>query len=228
MYIPNKFQYVSISRETVNGERKYATPDGDKLPSVTTILSATAPKEKMQALYEWRKRMGPAKAQEITTEAAGRGTRMHKYLEDYIKTGILNPPGSNPYSIQSNGMAKTIVEQGLIKCNEFWGTEIPLYFPQIYAGTTDLAGLHEGAEAIMDHKQANKVKKREWIDDYFIQLAAYAAAHNEIHGTNIRKGVIFMCSAANEYQEFSIKGAEFDKYSDMWWRRVEQYYQQLV
>jgi genome maintenance exonuclease 1 len=228
MYIPNKFQYVSISRETVNGERKYATPDGDKLPSVTTILSATSPPEKMQALNEWRKRMGPAKAQEITTEAAGRGTRMHKYLEDYIKTGILNPPGSNPYSIQSNGMAKTIVEQGLIKCNEFWGTEIPLYFPQIYAGTTDLAGLHEGAEAIMDHKQTNKPKKREWIDDYFIQLAAYAAAHNEIHGTNIRKGVIFMCSAANEYQEFSIKGAEFDKYSDMWWRRVEQYYQQLV
>jgi genome maintenance exonuclease 1 len=228
MYIPNKFQYVSISRETVNGERKYATPDGDKLPSVTTILSATSPPEKMQALNEWRKRMGPAKAQEITTEAAGRGTRMHKYLEDYIKTGILNPPGSNPYSIQSNGMAKTIVEQGLIKCNEFWGTEIPLYFPQIYAGTTDLAGLHEGAEAIMDHKQANKVKKREWIDDYFIQLAAYAAAHNEIHGTNIRKGVIFMCTPDCIYQEFIIEGNDFQKYSDMWWKRVEEYYTKIV
>ena len=228
MYIPNKFQYVSISRETVNGERKYATPDGDKLPSVTTILSATSPPEKMQALNEWRKRMGPAKAQEITTEAAGRGTRMHKYLEDYIKTGILNPPGSNPYSIQSNGMAKTIVEQGLIKCNEFWGTEIPLYFPQIYAGTTDLAGLHEGAEAIMDHKQTNKPKKREWIDDYFIQLAAYAAAHNEIHGTNIRKGVIFMCTPDCIYQEFIIEGNDFQKYSDMWWKRVEEYYTKIV
>ncbi len=228
MYIPNKFQYVSISRETINGERKYATPDGDKLPSVTTILSATAPKEKMQALYEWRKRVGAVKAQEITTEASSRGTRMHKYLEDYIKTGILPKPGSNPYSIQSNGMAKIIVEQGLSKCNEYWGTEIPLYFPQIYAGTTDLAGLHEGAEAIMDHKQANKVKKREWIDDYFIQLAAYAAAHNEIHGTNIRKGVIFMCTPDCIYQEFIIEGVEFDKYNDMWWRRVEQYYKQLV
>ena len=228
MYIPNKFQYIPISRETINGERRYATPDGEKLPSVTTILGATAPKEKMQALHEWRKRVGAIKAQEITTEAAGRGTRMHKYLEDYIKTGILPSPGSNPYSIQSNSMAKTIVELGLSKCDEYWGTEIPVYFPQIYAGTTDLAGVHEGAESIMDHKQSNKVKRREWIDDYFIQLAAYAAAHNEIHGTNIRKGVIFMCTPDCIYQEFIIEGNDFQKYSDMWWHRVEEYYKQMM
>ena len=227
MYIPNKFNYVPISRETIDGVRKYATPDGEKLPSVTTILSATAPAEKMQALHEWRKRMGPAKAQEITTEAAGRGTRMHKYLEDFIKTGVLNTPGSNPYSIQSNAMAKTIMEQGLINCDEFWGTEIPVYFPKIYAGTTDLAGIHDGAEAIMDHKQTNKPKKREWIDDYFIQLAAYAVAHDEVHGTKIRKGVIFMCDPTCLYQEFVIEGTEFQKYTDMWWARVEKYYTHL-
>jgi genome maintenance exonuclease 1 len=227
MYIPNKFNYVPISRETIDGARKYATPDGEKLPSVTTILGATAPPEKMQALNEWRKRMGPAKAQEITTEAAGRGTRMHKYLEDFIKTGVLNTPGSNPYSIQSNAMAKTIMEQGLINCDEFWGTEIPVYFPKIYAGTTDLAGIHSGAEAIMDHKQTNKPKKREWIEDYFIQLAAYAVAHDEVHGTKIRKGVIFMCDPTCLYQEFVIEGAEFQKYTDMWWARVEKYYTHL-
>jgi genome maintenance exonuclease 1 len=227
MYIPNKFNYVPISRETIDGARKYATPDGEKLPSVTTILGATAPPEKMQALNEWRKRMGPAKAQEITTEAAGRGTRMHKYLEDFIKTGVLNTPGSNPYSIQSNAMAKTIMEQGLVNCDEFWGTEIPVYFPKIYAGTTDLAGIHSGAEAIMDHKQTNKPKKREWIEDYFIQLAAYAVAHDEVHGTKIRKGVIFMCDPTCLYQEFVIEGTEFQKYTDMWWARVEKYYTHL-
>ena len=227
MYLPNKFNYIPISRETIDGARKYATPDGEKLPSVTTILGATAPPEKMQALNEWRKRMGPAKAQEITTEAAGRGTRMHKYLEDFIKTGVLNTPGSNPYSIQSNAMAKTIMEQGLINCDEFWGTEIPVYFPKIYAGTTDLAGIHDGAEAIMDHKQTNKPKKREWIDDYFIQLAAYAVAHDEVHGTKIRKGVIFMCDPTCLYQEFVIEGTEFQKYTDMWWARVEKYYTHL-
>jgi len=224
MYLPNKFNYVSINRETINGERKYATPDGEKLPSVTTVLSATAPKEKLEALNEWRKRVGPKRAQEITTEAAGRGTRMHKWLEDYVKTGQIGIPGSNPYSIQSHQMAQSIIDKGLVRCSEFWGTEVPLYFPKIYAGTTDLVGIHDGAEAIMDHKQTNKPKKREWIEDYFLQLAAYANAHNEVHGTKIRKGVIFMCSAANEYQEFIVEGTEFDAWTDKWFRRLEQYY----
>ena len=224
MYIPDKFKYVSINRETINGERKYATPDGEKLPSVTTILSATTPQEKKQALQEWRNRVGHKKAQEITTEAAGRGTRMHKWLEDYIKTGAIGTPGSNPYSIQSHQMAQSIIVQGLINCNEYWGTEVPLYFPKIYAGTTDLVGIHSGDEAIMDFKQTNKPKKREWIDDYFLQLAAYANAHNEVHGTKIRKGVIFMCSADNIYQEFIVEGDEFDHWSDQWFKRLEQYY----
>lgn len=228
MYIPNKFTYVPIARETIDGARKYATPDGKKLPSVTTILGATAPPEKMQALHEWRKRMGPAKAQEITTEAAGRGTRMHKFLEDYVLTGVLSAPGSNPYSKQSNAMAKVIIEQGMVNCSEYWGVEIPVYYPSVYAGTTDLAGVHLGSEAILDHKQTNKPKKREWIDDYFIQLTAYAAAHDEVHGTKIRKGVIFMCDPLCAYQEFIIEGAEFQKYSDMWFRRVEEYYTKFL
>jgi len=228
MYIPNKYNYVHINRENINGERRYATPDGEKLPSVTTILSATTPKEKIERLNEWRNRVGHKQAQAITTEAAGRGTRMHKWIEDYIKTGKIGTPGSNPYSIQSHKMAESIIYQGLSKCNEFWGTEVGLYFPKVYAGTTDLVGIHDGSEAIMDHKQTNKLKKREWIEDYFIQLAAYANAHNEIHGTNIRKGVVFMCSADNIYQEFIIEGNEFDEWSDKWWRRVEKYYTQFI
>jgi genome maintenance exonuclease 1 len=228
MYNPNKYKYEPIKRTDTPEGRRYATPDGEKLPSVTTILDATKSEESKQALQNWRKRVGVQKAQEITTEAAGRGTRMHKFLEDYIKTGIVNEPGSNPYSIQSHEMAKSIIEQGLVKCNEYWGTEVPLYFPKIYAGTTDLCGVHDGSDAIMDHKQSNKLKKREWIDDYFVQLAAYANAHNEVHGTKIRKGVIFMCTADVIYQEFIIEGTEFDKYSDMWFKRVEQYYMKFL
>lgn len=228
MYIPNKFNYVQINRESINGERRYATPDGEKLPSVTTILSATTPKEKLQKLQEWRNRVGHKQAQAITTEAAGRGTRMHKWIEDYIKTGQIGIPGSNPYSIQSHKMAQSIITQGLVNCTEFWGTEVGLYFPKVYAGTTDLVGVHDGSESIMDHKQTNKLKKREWIEDYFIQLAAYANAHNEVHGTKIRKGVIFMCSADNIYQEFILEGSEFDHFTDQWFKRVEQYYLQFV
>lgn len=228
MYNPNKFNYVKINRVDTAEGRRYATPDGEKLPSVTTILDATKSEESKQALQNWRKRVGVKQAQQITTEAAGRGTRMHKWIEDYIKTGVIGEPGSNPYSKQSHLMANSIIQQGLVNCTEFWGTEVPLYFPKIYAGTTDLVGVHGGSPAIMDHKQSNKLKKREWIDDYFVQLAAYANAHNEVHGTDIRKGVIFMCTADNIYQEFIIEGSEFNKYTDLWFRRVEQYYTQFV
>lgn len=228
MYNPNKFPYKELKKENINGSRKYVTPDGFAVPSVTTILEATKPEEKKQALLEWRKRVGEEKAKQITTEAAGRGTRMHKWLENHVKTGDMGQPGSNPYSIQSHNMAKTIVDKGLSKCQEFWGTEVSLYFPEVYAGTTDLVGIHDNAEAIMDHKQTNKPKKREWIEDYFLQLAAYATAHNEIYDTNIRKGVVFMCSAANEYQEFIIEGKEFDCYTDKWFQRLEEYYKRFL
>lgn len=228
MYNPNKYPYIKINRIDTPEGRRYATPDGEKLPSVTTILDATKPEEAKKALREWRKRVGEKQAQAIVTEAAGRGTRMHKWLENYIKTGSTGEPGSNPYSIQSHKMAQTIIYQGLSKCNEYWGTEVSLYFPQVYAGTTDLVGVHDGSEAIMDHKQSNKLKKKEWIGDYFLQLAAYANAHNEVHGTKIRKGVIFMCTADNIYQEFLIEGNEFDHWSNEWFKRLEQYYTQFL
>ena len=116
----------------------------------------------------------------------------------------------------------------LVNCEEFWGTEVTLYFPQIYAGTTDLVGVHDGDEAIMDHKQTNRPKKREWIDDYFIQMTAYADAHNELYGTNIKKGVIFMCSKDFEYQEFIVEGKEFDKYHQLWLKKLEEYYTKYI
>ena len=227
-YLPNKYPYKELKREQSDGSRKYVTPDGYKVPSVTTILDATKPEEAKKALMEWRKRMGPEKAQAITTEAASRGTRMHKWLETYIKNGDTGEPGSNPYSKQSHEMAHKIIENGLKHCDEFWGTEISLYFPQVYAGTTDLVGIHKGVECIMDHKQTNKPKKREWIDDYFLQLAAYATAHNEIHNTKIRKGVVFMCSQDYKYQEFVVEGIEFDNYIGKWFDRLEQYYIKFV
>ncbi len=228
IYNPNRFNYQELKRTNTNGSRKYITPDGFALPSVTTILDATKPEEAKKALQNWRNRVGHKQAQAITTEAAGRGTRLHKWLENYVKLGDPGEPGSNPYSQQSFKMAQTIIDSGLHKCNEFWGTEASLYFPEMYAGTTDLAGVHENQEAIMDFKQANKPKKKEWIEDYFLQLAAYGSAHNEMFGTNIRKGVILMCTKDNEYQEFIIEGNEYDHYVNEWFKRLEQYYTQFI
>jgi genome maintenance exonuclease 1 len=234
MYNP-KFEYRPIPRVEVNGRRFYATPDGNKLPSVTTILDKTKPAESRIALANWRKAVGEVRAQQITTEAANRGTRMHTYLEDYVKHGEIKERTSNPYSWASHAMAHEVVTKGLCNVNEFWGIEVPLYFPGVYAGTTDGAGVHLDQEAILDYKQSNKPKKREYIEDYFLQLCAYAEAHNELHGTRIRKGVILMCVKPDvdeqfnitkppQYQEFVLEGAEFEKYRSRWWHRVEQYY----
>lgn len=234
MYV-EKFQYQPMPRVTVGGKRFYATQDGKKLPSVTTILDKTKPAEARQKLEEWKKRVGPARAQQITTEAANRGTRMHSYLEYYVKSGEMLERPSNPFAWASHAMAQTVIDQGLKNVSEFWGVEIPLYFPDIYAGTTDGAGVHVGHEAILDYKQTNKPKRREWIDDYFLQLAAYAEAHNAVYGTRIRKGVILMCVRPTvddqqniltppQYQEFLLEGDEFEHYRQQWWKRVEDYY----
>ena len=222
--ITNKFEYKELKRTTTEKQRLYTCPDGNAVPSVTTILDKTKSEEKKAGLARWRKSVGEAKAKEIVTEAANRGTRMHTYLENYVLGEELKDKVSNPYAQQSLYMAKIVIDEGLKDVDEYWGTEVALYHPKIYAGTTDLVGVHKGEPAIMDFKQTNKPKKREWIEDYFLQLCAYAEAHNAVHGTKIRKGVVLMCSKDYKYQEFISEGTEWDMWVDLWWKRVEEYY----
>ena len=232
--IINRYNYEVLSRESVDGKRHYALPNGERVPSVTTILDKTKSAESKEALNNWRKRVGEQQAQAITTEAANRGTRMHTYLEHYVKTDEMRPLPSNPYAHPSWFMAAEVILNGLCHADEFWGSEVPLYYSGLYAGTTDLVGQWKGRPAIMDFKQANKVKKVEWISDYFVQLAAYAQAHNNTHGTDINTGVILMAVQPKqlgdgswtkpEYLEFVIEGAEFDHWCTEWNKRVELYY----
>ena len=222
--ITEQYEYRALSRKEIDGKRLYSTPDGLAVPSVTTILDKTKSEESKAALRNWRKRVGDQAANNISKEAAGRGTRMHKWLEDYCINGELGEPGSNPYSQQSHKMADIIVKEGLSNMEECWGVEVPVYFPQVYAGTTDNVGLYNGKPSIIDFKQTNKPKKTEWVQDYFCQLCAYAEAHNEVYGTNIQQGVILMCSKDFEYQTWTIEGEEYNKHKRVWWDRVGQYY----
>ena len=220
--ITEKYKYERLKRVEVDGKRRYVAPGHPPVASVTTILSST---KDMTHLIEWCKRVGEKKAQEITTEAAGVGTRMHKYLEDYIEFGEWPTPGSNPYAIQAHMMATKVRDNAMVDVDEIWGSEVPLYVPGIYAGTTDLVGQYKGQPCIMDFKQTNKPKKLEWVEDYFLQLTAYAIGHNEVHNTDIREGHIFMCSRAGEYQQFDLWPDEFDDWAQEWWNRCEQYYE---
>ena len=219
-----RFEYPTSVRSLIDEERHYDIGD-TKLPSVTTILQATQPEEKKKSLQDWIKREGATNAEKIKNEAANRGSIMHRIIEGYLldqRHADLSDLG-----VQAGVMAKIIYEEGLKgSMDEIWGTEVTVYYPGLYAGAIDLAGIYEGRESIMDFKQSNKPKKKEWIEDYFLQLAAYATAHNHIYGTKINSGTILMCTKDNYFQKFTITGSEFQKHMWNWLRRVDQYYEQ--
>lgn len=216
-----RFEYPASIRSVINGGRHYDI-NNTKLPSVTTILQATQSPEKKAILAKWKQKVGEKKADEIRDTAAARGTVMHRIIEGYI-TGDghadLSPMG------QAAGlMGQTIFKEGLKgRMDEVWGSEITLYYPGLYAGATDLVGVYEGREAIIDFKQSNKPKRREWIEDYFTQMAAYAMAHNHVYNTQIQSGVILMCTPGNYFQKFVVKDKEFQQYMWKWVSRVDQF-----
>lgn len=217
-----RFQYKNCVQvnDPVTRKRVYQTPDGETLPSVTTILSST---KDMTHINEWKKRIGEEKANQITREAAGVGTAMHSNLEKFI-AGLQRQPGNNPVHVQANAMANIIIENGLKDMTEIWAMEQSLYFPGLYSGTTDLVGVYKGNPSVCDYKQTNKPKKEEWIDDYKIQLTAYIMAHNEVYKTDIREGHVFMCSRDLQYQQFDLWPDEFAYWQEQWLQKVEEYY----
>ena len=219
-----KFDYPKSIRSLVKGRRHYEIGN-DKLPSVTTILSQTQSEEKKKSLADWKARLGDQQADRVRDIAAMRGTAMHTYLEGYVR-------GTGHKDLTSVGreaepMAKKIISEGLCDLSEIWGSEVTLYYPELYAGATDVVGIYNGRESIIDFKQTNKPKRREWIEDYFVQLGAYAMAHNYVYRTKIQSGVILMCSKDGFFQKFEVSDKEFVKYQHAFLKRTDQYYKNV-
>jgi len=222
-----KFIYPKSSRSLIEGKRHYDIDDTEqtKLPSVTTILSATQSEEKKKSLADWKARLGDTAADRVRDTAALRGTAMHTFLDAYIR-------GTGHKDLTSVGqeaepMAKKIISDGLTDLNEIWGSEVTLYYPDLYAGATDVVGIYNGRESIIDFKQTNKPKRREWIEDYFIQIGAYAMAHNYIYRTKIQSGIILMCSKDGFFQKFEVSDKEFVGYQHAFLKKVDQYYKNV-
>lgn len=212
------YDYPELERVTSeDGDRYYVCPEGNKLSSVTTILSGTSDKT---GLLEWRAWVGDKEADRIRDEATGLGTLMHTHLENWM-TGDERPGGNNLVRQMARNMADTIINRGLVNVTEVWAMEEMLYYPGLYAGTADLIGIHKGEPCIMDYKTTRKMKTKEQILDYSHQLAAYAMAHNEIYGTDINKGVIFMVGRELEYEEFIFDGEEFQNAQVEFAKRVD-------
>ena len=224
MKINKLYTYPKSMRSVINGGRHYDIGN-TKLPSVTTILSACQSDEKKASLAAWKARMGDKAADAVRDTAAERGTAMHTYLEHYLDgTGYKD---LTPLGKQAEVMANKIIEAGLGDLEELWGLETTLYYPDLYAGATDVVGIYAGQPAIIDFKQSNKPKRREWIEDYFEQLGAYAMAHNQVYGTKIQSGIVLMCTKDFMFQKFEVSGREFVGHQHAFLRKVDQYYKNV-
>ena len=217
----NKFNYPKSSRSIEGGLRKYLFGD-EKLPSVTSVLKSTMSEEDKASLENWKERVGHKEANRIKNEATSRGTSMHSYIEDFLRGRI------NESFFESNeqykNMAKIIIDKGIkSKLEEIYGMETTLYYPEKYAGTADLVGVYQGQETIIDFKQANKPKKEDYIQDYFLQLGAYTLAHNVVYDTNITLGVILVCTVDNLFQDFKIEGPELLMYQNLFLGRLKKF-----
>tara|TARA_B000000609_G_C24178436_1_gene355868 strand:+ start:495 stop:1166 length:672 start_codon:yes stop_codon:yes gene_type:complete len=223
MLLKPKFDYKILERKSTPQGRQYVGDDNVPVPSVTTVLDKTSDKT---ALIAWRKRVGEEEANRVSKESAGLGTKVHNAIEKYI-LGETVEFGTNMVSVMAKQMSDLVINEGFTNIDEVWGTEIGLIAPGLYAGTTDCVGIHKGEEAIIDFKTSKKIKKEEWIEDYYLQCCAYAMAHNEMYDTNIKKGVILMVSRDNKFKEFVIEGARFEMYCDLWETRLTDYYASL-
>jgi len=219
-----QFTYPKTVRSSVDGVRKYSIGQ-EKLPSVTTIISSTQDASKTESLARWKLKVGEVEAERIKNTAATRGTAMHSYLEHHVKGG--NVLDLTDVGREARSMGQTIIEKGFPDLEEVWGVECTLFYPGLYAGQTDLCGIYQGRESIVDFKQSNKPKRDEWIGDYKLQLAAYATAHDCIFGTNIEQGVILMCTPDNFFQRFIVNGPEFREWKWKWLQKISDYYKSI-
>jgi len=220
-----RFVYPKSVRSSVDGKRIYEVGD-EKLPSVTTILGQTQSDEKRESLAKWIAKKGKNEAERVKNEAAKRGSSMHSYLEHYLNgEGLLDLTEGG---VQAKRMAEVIRNKGFKDLEEIWGSEVVLSYPGLYAGQTDLVGVYQGRESIIDFKQSNKPKREEWIEDYYYQGVAYATAHDFIYGTRIEQCVIMMCTPDLFYQQFVLNGSRFRQYKWLWLWRLSEYYKKKM
>ena len=214
----NKYNYVDGRQINEDGGRLYDVA-GYRLPSVTSILSRT---KDQQFIKDWKAKVGEKRAEEIKNLSSVRGTAMHKYLESYIQE--IGYEDLTDIGRQAKSMSDKVIEIGLAPVDEYYGSEVTMYYPGLYAGQTDLVCMHNGEDAIVDFKQANRPKKKEWIEDYYLQIAAYAMAHDYVHKSKINKGVIMVCTPDLYYQEFVLTGAELRQYKHKFLKRLDMYH----
>ena len=216
-----KYNYTHASRTEIHGSRIYDIL-GVKLPSVTTILAQT---KDQSYITRWKEKVGEQEAERIKNYSSKRGTSMHKFLEKHIAGDGYED--LTEVGIQAKPMAQKIIEIGFTPITEYYGNEVTLYYLGLYAGATDLVCKHNDLDTIVDFKQSNRPKQKDWIEDYFLQVAAYAMAHDYLFKSEIQQAIIMVCTPDLYYQEFKIQGVVLKDWKHKWLKRLDQYYKEV-
>ena len=181
---------------TTDSGRKYETPEGINLPSITTVLSILS----RDSIAKWRKRVGEEEANKISTRASGRGTRVHEIIEKYLDNDPDYKEGYTPDIIQSFLAVQNILDGRISK---IYAQEAPLYSTHLgVAGRVDCVAEFDGERSIIDFKTSMKPKKLDWIKNYFMQESAYAIMWEERTGQPITQLVTIISVDNAEPQVF--------------------------
>ena len=214
----NKYKYPILERVDTDIGRFYKDSKLNLVPSVTTVLSNTS--NKADGIADWRMRVGDEEANRIIKQSTDIGTSVHLAIENYLNNKSWDDFGSSYEEKISQKITKRFISDGLTKITEIWGLEVGLILDNLFAGTADCVGTYSGIPSLIDFKTAKKIKKREWIEDYFLQGCAYANAHNVMFNSNIKQIVILMVDRDLIFKEFIIQEKEFKHLTEKWKKRL--------
>ena len=214
----NKYIYPILERVDTEIGRFYKDSKLNLVPSVTTVLSNTS--NKADGIADWRMRVGDEEANRIIKQSTDIGTSVHLAIENYLNNKNWDEFGSSYEEKISQEITKRFISDGLTKITEIWGLEVGLILDNLFAGTADCVGTYSGIPSLIDFKTSKKIKKREWIEDYFLQGCAYANAHNVMFNSNIKQIVILMVDRDLIFKEFIIQENEFKHLTEKWKKRL--------
>jgi len=215
------YEYPTLERVDLEIGRHYLDSNKKPVPSVTTVLSGTS--KSTDALIQWRNRVGNEEAERIIKQSTDIGTAVHEAIENYLNGAYWNNFDETHDQQLAQKISTKFINDGLKGITEIWGLEVGLLLDNLYAGTADCVGMYENIPTLIDFKTAKKIKKREWIEDYFLQGCAYANAHNVMFGTNIEQIVILMVDRNSDFQEFIVRPTEFKFLTRKWKNRLIEF-----
>jgi len=221
MLVKNKYEYPILERVDTEIGRHYLDSNNKPVPSVTTVLSGTS--KSKDGLIQWRNRIGEEEAEKIIKQSTDIGTAVHEAIENYLNGKSWDNFEETYDQLLAQKISAKFIKDGLKGITDIWGLEVGLLLDNLYAGTADCVGEFDGTPTLIDFKTAKKIKKREWIEDYFLQGCAYANAHNVMFGTKIEQIVILMVDRNAIFKEFIVRPTEFNFLTRKWKNRLIEF-----